>query len=60
MLLLNGAVLGVGQRAGTAVADTIEVVLVTAELLRAGLDLERAETQVNGVPDDGVGLHGVD
>ena len=49
-------VLRVGQRAGCAVAQPVEVVLVAAEGLRRRLRLERAEALVDHLPDDLVGL----
>ena len=58
IVLLDGRVLRVGQRAGRAVAHTREVVLVAAERVRGRFCLERAELLIDHRPDDVVVLHG--
>ena len=57
VLLPDGGVLGVRQRARRSVAKAGQVVLIPAELLRLGLRLVLTERLVDDRPDDVVVLH---
>ena len=57
VLLPDGGVLGIGQRARRSVAQAGQVVLVPAELLRLGLRLVLTERLVDDRPNDVVVLH---
>lgn len=58
VFLLDCGIPAVGQRAGGAVAQTCDVVLIPAEVLRLGFGLEAAVVVVDDLPDDLVVLHG--
>lgn len=58
IVIADGSVAGIGQRAGLAIAETSNIVLVSAEVLSfIGLELERAELMRNHIPNNLVGSH---
>lgn len=51
LLFSDGSILRVGKRTGSAIAESSEIVLVSAEVLRLGFDSERAVLVVDDGPN---------